>query len=104
MVVWSSPSESKYDSVASGSLSPTEIVADIVLDAEAERGLTAMRPRNLRGRVEEKESLEEIDFVGRRAIVERERDVEGETISLEMEKESAIRIDAEGGGERKKVR
>lgn len=81
--------------MASGSLSPTAIVAEIVLDAEAERVLDAMRLRNLRGKVEEKGSLEERDLAGRRAT---------EAMTLELYRERDICIDAESGVERKMVR
>lgn len=76
----------------SGSLSPTEMVAEMVdLEVgkeENRRGLGEMRRRELKGREEKERAVGLAE--GKREVVAKEEEEEKERESLEMEKEAAI--------------
>ncbi|CAJ2632429.1 unnamed protein product [Trifolium pratense] len=81
VMVWTSPAGSRYEKVDSGSLSPTEMVAEILEEVENRRGF-GLKRLSLRGRVK----LEErVLVLGDKSdvVVEEER-------SLEKEREVAI--------------
>ncbi|CAJ2647172.1 unnamed protein product [Trifolium pratense] len=76
VMVWTSPAGSRYEKVDSGSLSPTEMVAEILDEVENRRGF-GLKRLSLRGRVK----LEErVLVLGDKSdvVVEEERSLEKE--------------------------